>query len=392
VVLNLEDVLGMDPAEVGAARRRAVARARRVVVKVGSSILTSDGKGLSGQAITRIGSDIAGVLDRGVEVILVSSGAVAAGRSRLGLVQSLRTIPQKQAAAAVGQSGLIQAWERALARHGWRAGQVLLTSDDLGNRRRFLNARHTLLTLLRMKVVPVINENDTVVVEEIKFGDNDHLSALVTNLIEANLLIVLTDTEGVYDRDPRRSRGARLIPLVTNMAPLLERSDLYVRKGRVGTGGMASKIAAARESGQFGAPCVVASGRRRRCVSRILDGEPIGTLFLPREMPLTSRKHWLAFTRQTRGALHVDTGATGALRDRGKSLLPSGVTDVTGRFGVGDLVRILDPAGKEFARGLAEYTSEEIKAIKGLRTSEIERALGYKSTDEVVHRDDLVLL
>jgi glutamate 5-kinase len=382
----------MDRAEAAAGRRLAVAGARRVVVKVGSSILTADGKGLSGRAVTQIAGDLASVLDRGVEVILVSSGAVAAGRSRLGLERPLRTIPQKQAAAAVGQSGLIRAWERALARHGRRAGQVLLTSDDLGNRRRFLNARHTLLTLLRMKVVPVINENDTVVVDEIKFGDNDHLSALVTNLIEANLLIILTDTEGLYDRDPRQGRGARLIPLVRKIAPLLENPDLYGRKGTVGTGGMASKIAAARESGHFGVPCVVASGRLRRCVSRILEGDPIGTLFLPRESRLTSRKHWLAFTRQTRGDLRVDEGAVGALRDRGKSLLPSGITSVTGRFGAGDLVRILDPRGREFARGLTEYTSEEIRTIQGLRTSEIERTLGYKSTDEVIHRDDLVLL
>jgi glutamate 5-kinase len=238
----------------------------------------------------------------------------------------------------------------------------------------------------------VINENDTVVVEEIKFGDNDHLAALVTNLIEANLLVFLTDTEGLYDRDPRRHRRPRLIPLVRRIDPSLEGLTGEGASGAVGTGGIASKIAAARKSSHFGVPCVVASGRTRHCVSRILEGEAIGTLFLPHETPLRSRKHWIAFTRQPQGALQVDAGAVTALCDRGKSLLPTGITGVTGRFGVGDLVQILDPQGKEFARGLVEYSDAEVDKIKGLRTQEIESTLGYKSTDEVVHRDDLVLL
>lgn len=379
-------------AEIARERQQAVAKVRRVLVKVGSSIVTSDGKGLNTRAVNRIAEDIAHAASSGHEIILVSSGAVAAGTSRLSLARRPRTIPEKQAAAAVGQSGLIQAWERAFARHGLKVGQVLLTSDDLGNRRRFLNARHTLLTLLRLGVVPVINENDTVVVEEIKFGDNDHLAALVTNLIEARLLIFLTDTEGLYDRDPRKHRRPRLIPLVRRIDPGLETLTGEPLSGNVGTGGIASKIAAARKSGHFGVPCVVASGRLRRCVSRVLDGELIGTLFLPHEAPLRSRKHWIAFTRQPQGSLQVDAGAVAALRDRGKSLLPSGVARVTGRFGVGDLVRIVDPEGKEFARGLVEYASDEVDKIKGLRTTDIEATLGYKSTDEVVHRDDLVLL
>lgn len=381
-----------DAEEIARERRRAVAKVRRMVVKVGSSIVTADGKGLNRRALNRIANDIADAQDRGIQVIVVSSGAIAAGTSHLGMKRRPRTIPEKQAAAAVGQSGLIQAWERAFGRHGRSVGQVLLTADDLANRRRFLNARHTLQTLLDLGIVPVINENDTVVVEEIKFGDNDHLASLVTNLIEANLLIFLTDTEGLYDRDPRHTKRARLIPLVRPTETSLMALAKKASDGPIGTGGIESKIAAARKSARFGVPCVVASGRRRECVRRILDGEPIGTLFLPDDTPLTSRKHWIAFTRNPRGALKLDGGAVSALRDRGKSLLPAGVTSVQGRFGVGDLVRLLDPRGKEFARGLAEYKSEEIDRIKGLRTSEIAAALGYKSTDEIIHRNDLVLL
>lgn len=381
-----------DAEEIARERRRAVAKVRRMVVKVGSSIVTADGKGLNRRALNRIANDIADAQDRGIQVIVVSSGAIAAGTSHLGMKRRPRTIPEKQAAAAVGQSGLIQAWERAFGRHGRSVGQVLLTADDLANRRRFLNARHTLQTLLDLGIVPVINENDTVVVEEIKFGDNDHLASLVTNLIEANLLIFLTDTEGLYDRDPRHTKRARLIPLVRPTETSLIALAKKMRDGLIGTGGIESKIAAARKSARFGVPCVVASGRRRECVRRILDGEPIGTLFLPDDTPLTSRKHWIAFTRNPQGALKLDGGAVSALRDRGKSLLPAGVTSVQGRFGVGDLVRLLDPRGKEFARGLAEYKSEEIDRIKGLRTSEIAAALGYKSTDEIIHRNDLVLL
>jgi glutamate 5-kinase len=381
----------MTPAGIIAERRRAVAKVRRVVVKVGSAVLTRDGAGLQSRALGRIARDTAEVLSSGVEVILVSSGAIAAGRSRLRMTERPRTIPQKQAAAAVGQSALIQAWERAFSSHHRRLGQVLLTAEDLASRPRFLNARRTLLTLLRLGVVPVINENDTVAVEEIKFGDNDHLSSLVTNLIQADLLVILTDTEGLHDADPRVSRRARLIPIVREFTPAIDRLARS-EPGEVGTGGMASKVAAARKTSHFGVPCVVASGRRQRIVSRILAGEPLGTLFLPRPARLSSRKHWIAFTREPQGTLRVDEGAVAALRERGKSLLPSGVVEVAGRFRSGDLVRVVDPRGREFARGLAGYGAEEIARIRGLRTSEIEKALGYRSTDEVIHRDDLVLL
>ena len=381
----------MTAAEILAERRRAVGKVRRIVVKVGSAVLTRDGAGLDARVLGRIARDTAEVLSSGREVILVSSGAIAAGRSRLGMTERPRTIPQKQAAAAVGQSALIQAWERAFSSRDRRVGQLLLSAEDLASRRRFLNARHTLLTLLRLGVVPVINENDTVAVEEIKFGDNDHLSSLVTNLIQADLLVILTDTEGLHDADPRVSRRARLIPLVREFTPALDRLALS-EPGEVGTGGMASKVAAARKTSHFGVPCVVASGRRRQVVSRILAGEPLGTLFLPRPERLSSRKHWIAFTREPQGTIRVDEGAVTALRERGKSLLPSGVVEVSGRFRSGDLVRIVDPRGHEFARGLAGYAAEEVGRIRGLRTSEIEQALGYRATDEVIHRDDLVLL
>ncbi len=379
------------PAEAMGERRRALEKVRRVVVKVGSSVLTRDGAGLDARALGRITRDLAEVLSGGVEVILVSSGAIAAGRSRLRMIERPRTIPQKQAAAAVGQPALIQAWERAFSVHHRRVGQVLLTADDLASRLRFLNARHTLMMLLRLGVIPVINENDTVAVDEIKFGDNDHLSSLVTNLIQAHLLVILTDTEGLHDADPRRSRRTRLIPLVREITPAIERLARS-EPGGLGTGGMASKVAAARKTIHFGVPCVLASGRRQRIVSRILQGEPVGTFFLPRPARLSSRKHWIAFTREPQGTLRVDEGAVAALRDRGKSLLPSGVVEVAGRFRAGDLVRIVDPRGLEFARGLAGYSAEETSRIKGLRTSEIEKALGYRATDELIHRDNLVLL
>ena len=368
-----------------------VAKAHTLVVKVGSSLVTNEGRGLDVEAIARWAAQIAKLHAAGKRCVLVSSGAIAEGMQRLGWTRRPHAMHELQAAAAVGQMGLVQCYESCFREHGLATAQVLLTHADMADRQRYLNARSTLRTLLALGVIPVINENDTVAVDEIKFGDNDHLSSLVTNLIQAHLLVILTDTEGLHDADPRRSRRTRLIPLVREITPAIERLARN-EPGGVGTGGMASKVAAARKTIHFGVPCVLASGRRQRIVSRILQGEPVGTFFLPRPARLSSRKHWIAFTREPQGTLRVDEGAVAALRDRGKSLLPSGVVEVAGRFRAGDLVRIVDPRGLEFARGLAGYSAEETSRIKGLRTSEIEKALGYRATDELIHRDDLVLL
>jgi glutamate 5-kinase len=297
----------------------------------------------------------------------------------------------KQATAAVGQSRLMNVYENHFSCHQQMVAQVLLTRDDLSHRRRFLNARNTLLTLLDLGILPIINENDTVVVDEIKVGDNDNLSALITNVIEADLLIILTDIDGIYDADPRRNPHARRISLLSD-------ADLSTRKmaedtlNEMSVGGMISKIQAAQKASHFGVPTVVASGREEKVLSRILKGEEVGTLVLPKEEILSSRKHWIAYSLKPRGNVIVDEGAKRAIVQKGKSLLPSGIVDTHGAFDRGDSVSCVGPRGKEFARGLVNYSASELKKIRGLRTEQIEPALGYKYSDEVIHRDDLVVL
>jgi glutamate 5-kinase len=314
-----------------------------------------------------------------------------AGVGRLGLTGRPRSIPLKQAAAAIGQGALIRTYEEAFAAHGVKVAQVLLTGDDLRDRARYLNARNTLFTLLDLGVLPIINENDTVAVEEIKFGDNDRLSALVAALMDADLLVILTDTDGLFTADPRRSPKARLIPVVTGD----EAKGAYwagAPASATGVGGMASKVEAARLAAASGIPTLVANGMLPDTLTRLLAGEPLGTLFLPDAERLQGRKRWLALASRPKGAILVDEGAKRALVERGKSLLPSGVKGTLKPFGVGDVVSLVGPDKAEFARGLTNYTAEEVERIKGIKTGEIERALGYRHSDEVIHRDNLVVL
>jgi glutamate 5-kinase len=371
-----------------AAPRSSLGAASRLVVKVGSGVLTRGGVGLQARVIARLAAEICGLAGGGRQVVLVSSGAIAAGSHRLGFTARPADLALKQAAAAVGQSHLIWRWERAFARHGRRAAQILLTREDLASRPRFLNARHTLFELLKLGAIPVINENDSVAVEEIRFGDNDHLSALVTNLAEADLLVILTDIDGLYDRDPRRSPEARRIARVDSETIAAETGG----PSGFGVGGMRSKVEAARQAAAYGVPTVIASGRRAGALQAILAGQDVGTWVLPRARALGSRKHWIAFTLKPAGDLIVDSGAERAIRRGGKSLLATGVRALRGTFGVGDCVTIATEDGGVFARGMVSYSSAEIDRIKGLRSTDIEKTLGYRNGDAVVHRDDLVLL
>lgn len=372
-------------------RKKVLGKARRIVVKVGSSILASVEKGLHYEVFSHLTKEISDLKRQGYEIVLVSSGAIAAGMEKLGYKTRPQAITQKQATAAVGQTRLMNIYENYFSRFQQMVAQVLLTHDDLSHRRRFLNARNTLLTLLELGIIPIINENDTVVVDEIKFGDNDNLSALITNLIGADLLIILTDIEGLCDSDPRVNPNARCIPLV-------EDTDMDMggivgeTKSEMSVGGMISKVKAARKASRFGIPTVVARGTKEGVLHQILKGKEIGTLILPKREALSSRKHWIAFNPKPKGDVIVDDGAKKAIVQRGKSLLPSGVVKIKGSFDRGDLVTCLGPRGKEFARGLVNYSAPELEKIKGLRSDQIESTLGYKYSDEVIHRDDLVVL
>lgn len=361
-------------------------RHARVVVKLGSGVLSGGGSGLSAATLRRLAGDVAEARADGREVVLVSSGAILAGRERLKLAAHPST-QLKQALAAVGQSRLMRAWEAAFARSRIAVAQVLLTRDDLHDRERYLNARNTLLTLLRLGVVPIVNENDTVAVEEIKFGDNDGLSALVAGLVDASLLVLLTDQDGLYTDDPRANPNA---VLVTRVRPG-ESPARVGGAGPWGSGGMASKVRAARQAAEGGVAAVVANGTKPGVLAEALAGRGVGTLFEPVENPLAKRRQWLAFASKPRGRIVVDAGAREALVARAKSLLASGVKSLTGRFEPGDAVSLVE-GGAEFARGLVNFGSRDLDRIKGLKTSQIEAALGHKPADEVVHRDNLAIL
>ena len=369
--------------------RSLVSQARRIVVKVGSGVLTGK-DGLSGSVIGRLTAQISEIKGQGREVVLVSSGAIASGFKKVGLTSRPTNIPEKQACAAVGQAGLMMTYERSFARRGYKVAQLLLTADDLSNRRRYLNARNTMTTLLKWGIIPIVNENDTVVVKEIKFGDNDTLSGMVATLIEADLLINLTDIDGLYDRDPRLDSTARLLTEVSQVDGRIE--DMASRiPGALGAGGMHTKVVAARRVTKQGMPCVIANGRRGGILLDILAGREVGTLFLPRPGRLSQRKHWIAFTAKSKGQVTIDSGARKALLERGKSLLPSGVKGFEGRFGQGDTIKVLDGEGTLVAVGLTNYSSEEIKLIAGHHTSEIQDLLGYWHSDEIIHRDNMVV-
>ncbi|HVQ74930.1 MAG TPA: glutamate 5-kinase, partial [Candidatus Binatia bacterium] len=349
------------------------------------------GEGPDAARIASLADDIAAAVAEGREMALVSSGAIVTGMARLKMAARPRSIPEKQAAAAVGQSALMWHYEQAFSRHGLRVGQVLLTGQDISDRSRYLNARNTLLTLLAFGVLPIINENDTVAIDEIKVGDNDNLAALVAHLIEADLLVLLTDVDGLYQGDPRRDPRARRLATVEAVTEDIYRL-VYDDVPRVSVGGMTTKLQAAQKASASGIGMVIASGREPGTLRRLLRGEDVGTWFQPREDRLAARKRWIAFAVPPQGRLTVDAGAKKALTERGKSLLPSGLVDVEGDFSAGAVVTLAERGGAEFARGLANYDAEEIRRIRGVKTGDIEQVLGYKGFDEVIHRDNLVVL
>jgi glutamate 5-kinase len=368
----------------------AVAAARRVVVKVGSSLVTNNGQGLDLDAIARWAEQIAGLHGLDKQVLLVSSGAIAAGMQRLGWRHRPQQIHELQAAAAVGQMGLAHAYETRFTALGLTSAQVLLTHADLADRVRYLNARSTLFTLLNLAVVPVINENDTVITDEIKFGDNDTLAALVTNLVEADLLVILTDQSGLFSADPRRDPSATLVTEAVAGDPSLEKMAGGAGS-HIARGGMITKVLAAKRAARSGADTIIASGREPDVLMRLARGERVGTQLSASTAVLTARKQWLADHLQLRGRLVVDAGAARALRADGKSLLPIGVTDVHGEFVRGDVVACLGPDGVEVARGLVNYGAAETRLIARKPTTEIESILGFIEEPELIHRDNLVL-
>ena len=371
-------------------KRHKLTSAHRWVIKIGSALLTDNGVGLNRDNIAKWVEQIAHLRQQGMEILLVSSGAVAEGMCRLGWQRRPHALHAQQAAAAVGQMGLVQAWESSFSQYGLQTAQILLTHDDLSNRHRYLNARSTIRSLLQLGVVPVINENDTVVTDEIRFGDNDTLAALAANLVEADHLIILTDQQGLFDRDPRQHADARLIDEATADDEKLD-TMASTAGGLLGRGGMATKLRAARLAARSGTCTVIASGREPEALLRIRGAENIGTLLTANQMPLAAHKQWLAGHLQLRGKLVLDEGAVKVLKTAGKSLLAVGVTGVEGRFGRGEVVACVDPLGREVARGLVNYPAEEIKRLLGQSSEHIEKILGYVAEPELIHRDNMVV-
>jgi glutamate 5-kinase len=364
--------------------------ARRIVVKVGSSLVTNEGKGVDAQAIGNWSRQLAALAHEGREVVMVSSGAIAEGMKRLGWRTRPKELHELQAAAAVGQMGLVQMYETQLRSFGLASAQILLTHADLADRERYLNARSTLLTLLQLKVIPVINENDTVVNDEIKFGDNDTLGALVANLVDADALVILTDQRGLYVADPRKDPAARFVDEAVAGDPELERMAGGAGSD-IGRGGMLTKVLAAKRAAGSGASTVIAWGREADVLLRLAAGEAIGTLLVASTPKLAARKQWMADHLQLRGAVRVDDGAVAKVRDEGKSLLPIGVLEVSGEFLRGDVIAVRSPAGAEIARGLANYSAAEARLIARKPSSQIGALLGYANEPELIHRDNLVL-
>ena len=371
--------------------RDKVTSAQRWVIKIGSALLTADGRGLDQAAMAVWVKQMVALRAAGVELVLVSSGAVAEGMSRLGWTARPSAMHELQAAAAVGQMGLVQAWESSFGQHGLRTAQILLTHDDLSDRKRYLNARSTLRTLVELGAIPVINENDTVATDEIRFGDNDTLAALVANLVEADLLVILTDRDGMFDADPRNNPEALLISEARADDPALDAVAGSVG-GALGRGGMQTKLRAARLAARSGAYTMIVGGRIEQVLDRLKAGERLGTLLAPERGLLAARKQWLAGQLQTRGTLSLDAGAVKALQHSNTSLLPVGVTAVEGGFRRGEMVICLAPDGREIARGLANYSAVEARKIIGQSSDAIEGLLGYVDEPELVHRDNLILV
>ncbi len=376
---------------MSAAASTVVGRARRLVIKLGSSLVTNDGRGIDHAAVARWAEEMAALKRSGKEVVLVSSGAIAEGMQRLGWTKRPSAIHALQAAAAIGQMGLVQAYEAAFSRFGLHTAQILLTHEDLADRRRYLNARSTLLTLLALGVIPVINENDTVTTDEIRLGDNDTLGALVTNLIDADVLVLLTDQDGLHSADPRKEPAATLVRHARAGDPALEAMAGGVGSA-LGRGGMLTKVLAAKRAARSGASTVIANGREERVLGRLAAGEAIGTELIAETLTLAARKQWLADHVRLAGRLSLDAGAVRALARDGKSLLPIGVVACEGQFERGEVVACCDPDGREIARGLVNYTAAETQRILRKPSSEIEAILGYVDEPELIHRDNLVLL
>lgn len=370
--------------------REPLQRARRVVVKIGSALLTDGGQRLDTRAIATWVEQLAGLHRTGIEIAIVTSGAVAAGMQRLGRSARPHALYELQAMAAIGQMSLVRAYEAAFETHAIQAAQVLLTHDDLTHRQRYLNARSTLRALLDFRVVPVINENDTVATEEIRFSDNDTLAALVANLVEADVLLILTDQKGLFERDPRQDPTAPLVQ--TGMAGDARLLAMAGGSGSLGRGGMRTKLLAAEKAARSGAATVIASGREQNVVQRLLRGEPIGTYLQPAQTRLAARKQWLAGQLIVRGRLALDAGAVKAVREAGKSLLPIGVKAVDGEFGRGEIVACVDASGTEVARGLVNYSADDARRIIGHASDEIESILGYVDEPELIGRDNLVVV
>ncbi len=370
--------------------RKALNNTRRLVVKIGSSLVTQDGLGLASDAIRGWAEQMAQLIENGQQLILVSSGSVAEGMARLGWSKRPAALHQLQAAAAVGQMGLVQCYESTFKQHNLLTAQVLLSHDDLANRKRYLNARGTLITLLEQGIVPIVNENDTVATEEIRFGDNDSLAAMVANLIEADLLIILTDQQGLFNADPRSNPDAQLISSATVSDTSLE-AMAGPTVGQLGRGGMATKISAARLAARSGTDTVIMSGRVDNSMLRILQGEDLGTLLTANQEPLAARKQWLAGHLVPKGQLELDEGAIKALCKTGRSLLPVGVKSVSGEFNRGDLVKCINTKGEEIARGLINYNADETHKIKGQASQALADILGYEDEAELIHRDNLVV-
>jgi glutamate 5-kinase len=371
-------------------QRQKLTKARRWVVKIGSALLTNDGQGLATEAIATWVEQMARLREQGIELVLVSSGAVAEGMSRLGWKRRPHALHELQAAAAVGQMGLVQAWESCFKKYGLHTAQVLLTHDDLSHRMRYLNARSTLRTLLDLGAVPVVNENDTVVTDEIRFGDNDTLAALVANLAEAELLVLLTDQQGMYDKNPREHADAALLEVVQADDRRLD--AMAGEGGSLGRGGMRTKLRAARLAARSGAATIIASGREADVLSEIAKGAGVGTLLLPGQEITAARKQWLAGHLQVKGSLSLDDGAVRVLTQQGRSLLAVGVNGVAGDFRRGEVVSCLDRGGNEVARGLVNYSAAETRRIMGQSSERIESILGYVDEPELIHRDNLVLV
>ena len=373
-------------------RNEVLTQAKRIVVKIGSSLVSSREAGLEPDRIDRLAEDLAALRAAGRDVLVVSSGAIVSGIKKLSLKEYPKSLPVKQAAAAVGQSRLMWAYEKSFERLGIKVAQILLTHHDLADRRRFLNARHTLAALIEFQVIPIINENDTVAVDEIRVGDNDTLAAEVAHLVDADLLVILSDIDGLFTEDPRKNPSAELIPLIAEITDDIERrAGISTTFGS--TGGMATKVRAAKKVGEYGVATLIVNGQTKGLLPHILSGNnPGGSLFLPKARRMNSRKHWIGYTLRARGAISLDQGAVDALTKRGKSLLASGIVTVTGSFEAGDPISCLDPDGKEFAKGLVNCSSDTLMKIKGLKTAEIQQRLGPQEYEEVIHRDNLVIL